>query len=65
MAKAQQMKEQAQDQIVAMAVNAALVAEEQGFTDLAKAIRKEATRLAKRYGLQDVPGLPDTYGGTQ
>lgn len=60
---AKQMKEQAQDTIIAVLVNAALAAEEKGFTDLAKAIRKEAARIAKRYGLSDVPGLPETREG--
>lgn len=54
-------KQYAQDAIIQAAVSAALVADERGFTDVAKEIRKEATRLAKRYGLFDVPGLPATF----
>lgn len=55
------LKEMAQDAIITAAVNRALHYDEGGFSDLAKAVRKEATRLAKRYGLSEVPGLPDTW----
>lgn len=54
-------KHKAQDKIVLAAVNEALRASEDGDENLAEAIRQEATRLAKRYGLTRVYGLPGTF----
>lgn len=51
------ISEAAQDKIIAAMVNAAFA--ESG--ELADEIRREATKMAKRWGLREVPGLPHTF----
>jgi hypothetical protein len=57
-------KQQAQDKIILAIVNEAFVAEDHGNLALAIAIRTEGVRLAKRYGISDVHGLPGTWPKT-
>jgi hypothetical protein len=52
----------AQDRIIDGAVNEALIASEGGDEELAEAIREVATRLADRFGMREVGGLPKTFG---
>lgn len=54
---------EAQDQIIEGAINAALAAEERDDEDLANAIREEAAKLARRWKLFNVAGLPSTFKG--
>jgi hypothetical protein len=58
---AQERRQAAQDAIIAACVMIAFKADDDGDAELAIDIRKEASRLAKRYGISEVPGLPDTY----
>lgn len=55
------LKYKAQDEIVGAIVAAILKAEESGNTELADAMRVEATTLARRWNLVRVPGLPETF----
>lgn len=54
-------KHEAQDMIIAACVTAAFKAEAEGRPEMAALIRNEAEKIAKRYGLSDVPGLPGTW----
>lgn len=54
-------KEAAQDRIIAHIVNAALAEAEQGSADIAREIRRQGAMIAKRWGIKNVPGLPDMY----
>jgi hypothetical protein len=51
----------AQDAIMNAIVQAAGRLDERGDDREAEAIRILATRIAKQYGLSNVPGLPGTY----
>lgn len=53
--------ETAQDKIIAALVNAAFTEEDVGNVEVAHEIRQEATKLAKRWGLSEVSGLPGTW----
>ena len=54
-------RQAAQDSILAYAVFAATSAEDTGKIEEANEIRKIATRLAWQWGLNAVPGLPETF----
>jgi len=51
----------AQNTIIDAAVAEALLADERGDPELAEAIRVVASRLAKKFGLEQVQGLPQTF----
>lgn len=53
-------KTDAQDRIISAIVAAALQAHEAGDENLEAAIQILGAKLAKSYGVSDVPGLPDT-----
>lgn len=55
------LREEARDEILHAAVNAALATEESGNACLAAAIRTEATALCKKWGRTHWHGLPDTF----
>ena len=57
------LREKAQDAVVDYVVYGILSARERGDEELAKAMEILGTRLAKQYGLQDVPGLLTTCSG--
>jgi hypothetical protein len=59
------LSETAQDKIIAALVNAAFVEEDSKNGDVAEEIRSEATKLAKRWGISEVPGLPRTWKPTK
>jgi hypothetical protein len=56
-----EIKEAAQDRMVEALVAAALQTSEEGNEVVAEAIRAEAAKIARRFGLSNVPGLPATW----
>ena len=59
--KKQIIRFDAQDRIIAGIINAITLARDAGEHATAAVMEAEATRLCKRYGLTQVPGLPATY----
>jgi hypothetical protein len=55
------LKQDAQDAIIAALVNAAFNKDEAGEPEVAHCIRLEATKMARRWGLSEVSGLPLTW----
>jgi len=55
------LKIETQDVILAALVSAALAAQDDNKIELADSIRNEATKLAKRWKIKDVHGLPNTW----
>lgn len=55
-----EIKYAAQDSIIAAIIATALAADEAGNQPLAAAIRREGAKIAHRYGITDIPGLPAT-----
>lgn len=54
-------KEKMQDALLLAIVGAAYKHRERGETDVAVALETEGARIAKRWGISEVPGLPGTY----
>lgn len=59
------ISKEAQDKIIAALVTAAFNSEDLNEIELAEEIRWEASRLAKRWGIYNVPGLPKTWKTTK
>jgi hypothetical protein len=55
------VSEGAQNKILAALVNAAFVEDDANNVDVAHEIRFEATRMAKRWGVSEISGLPGTW----
>lgn len=55
------MKHVAQDKIIAAICNEALKADEDDNAELAEAIRKEGCRIARKWDIREVHGLPGTF----
>lgn len=53
--------EQAQDKILSALVHAAFTIEDAGDIGIADEIRREATNMAKRWGVSEISGLPGTW----
>lgn len=51
----------AQDAIIDALVNKALILDEIGEPKVADGVRLHAVRMCKRWGISQVPGLPDTW----
>lgn len=56
-----ELREAAQDKILAALVNAAFAEGDNGIPEVAHVIRMEATKLAKRWKISEVSGLPGTW----
>ncbi len=59
--KKRDIKIEAQNKVLCAVVAAALSAEESGDSLGAEAIRDLGSSMARRWGVEDVPGLPATY----
>lgn len=55
------LAEAAQDKILAALVNAAFTEDDAGNNEVGDLIRREATRMAKRWGVSQISGLPGTW----
>lgn len=58
-------REFAKDRIIAAIIAEAVRCREAGQTQVAEEIKKLGSRLAMRYGMASVTGLPDTFGPSQ
>lgn len=56
-----EIKQAAQDEVMQGIANVALGARENGNEELADAIVKQGERVAKMYGIKNVPGFPGTF----